>query len=69
VNTRIALLQAVFIGTWMGRFAANASIVFDWPNNGWTAGTPTAGQTLTQSFTSVDPNDITVSINNSGNGT
>jgi hypothetical protein len=48
---------------------AKASIVFNWPSSpGWTAGSPTAGQTLTQSFTSVNPNDITVSINNSGAG-
>jgi hypothetical protein len=46
-----------------------ASIVFDWPSPpGWTAGSPTAGQTLTQSFTSVNPSDVTVSINNSGAG-
>lgn len=48
---------------------AKASIVFNWPSSpGWTAGSPTAGQTLMQSFTSVNPNDITVSINNSGAG-
>jgi hypothetical protein len=49
---------------------ARATIVtFDWPAApGWTAGTPTAGQTKTQSFTSVNPNDITVAINNSGAG-
>jgi hypothetical protein len=48
--------------------AATASVVtFDWPNPpGWTAGTPTTGQTATQSFTSVSPNDITVSIYNGG---
>jgi hypothetical protein len=46
-----------------------ASVIFDWPTNpGWTAGTPTGGQTVTQSFTSVDPNDITVAVNNSGAG-
>ena len=46
----------------------NATVVtFDWPSSpGWTAGVPTPGQTKTQSFTSVDPDDITVSINNSG---
>jgi hypothetical protein len=44
-------------------------VTFDWPSSpGWTAGTPTAGQTKTQNFTSVDPNDITVSLNNSGVG-
>ena len=68
MNTRVVFFLAVFLGTCVARSAANASVVFDWPNNGWTAGTPTAGQTLTQSFTSVNPNDITVSINNSGNG-
>ena len=47
----------------------SGSVVFDWPSSpGWTAGTPTAGQTGMQSFTSVNPNDITVSVNNSGAG-
>ena len=47
----------------------NASVTFDWPSSpGWTAGSPTAGQTDSQSFTSVDLNDITVDINNSGVG-
>src|SRR2546421_7139823 len=46
-----------------------ASVVFVWPASpGWTAGSPSAGQTFTQNFTSVNPNDITVDINNSGNG-
>lgn len=46
-----------------------ASIVFNWPSSpGWTSGSPSAGQTVTQSFTSVSPGDITVSINNSGAG-
>src|ERR1700694_5699299 len=40
--------------------------VFDWPSSGWTAGTPAPGGTVTQSFTSVTPNDITVSVNNNG---
>jgi hypothetical protein len=44
-----------------------ATIVFNWPNPpGWTPGTPTTGQTVSQSFTSVSPNDISVSIYNSG---
>jgi hypothetical protein len=44
-----------------------ASIVFNWPDTpGWTAGTPGQGQTATQSFTSVNPNDISVSIENDG---
>lgn len=47
-------------------FAAQGT-VFDWPSSpGWTAGTPAAGQTKTQSFTSVNPNDISVAINNNG---
>src|ERR1700724_3588761 len=46
---------------------ASGSVVFDWPTNpGWTAGTPTAGQTASQTFTSVNPNDIAVDVNNSG---
>jgi len=40
--------------------------VFDWPPNGWTAGSPAPGETLSQSFTSVNPNDITAYINNNG---
>lgn len=41
--------------------------MFNWPSSpGWTAGAPAAGQTATQSFTSVNPNDITVGINNDG---
>jgi hypothetical protein len=44
-----------------------ASIVFNWPNPpGWTAGTPGQGATVSQQFTSVNPNDITVSIQNNG---
>jgi len=38
--------------------------VFNWPSGGWTAGSPAAGQTLSQSFTSINPNDITLSIKN-----
>jgi len=46
-----------------------ALVTFNWPSSpGWTAGAPSAGQTQTQSFTSVTANDITVSINNSGSG-
>ena len=42
-------------------------VTLNWPASpGWTAGAPTAGQTKTQNFTSVNPNDITVDINNSG---
>jgi hypothetical protein len=51
------------------RLPSHASIVFNWPSSpGWTAGTPGAGQTKSQSFTSVNPNDITVDVNNSGAG-
>jgi hypothetical protein len=42
--------------------------VFNWPSGGWTAGSPAAGQTLSQSFTSINPNDITLSIRNGKNG-
>ncbi|MBV9618372.1 MAG: hypothetical protein JO201_04090 [Verrucomicrobia bacterium] len=46
---------------------ANGSIVFDWPSSpGWTAGTPGPGTTATQQFTSVNPNDINVDVNNNG---
>ncbi len=50
--------------------SATASMTFLWPTSAtpWSAGTPSAGQTATASFTSVNPNDITVSINNSGAG-
>ena len=41
--------------------------MFNWPSSpGWTAGTPGQGATVTQSFTSVNPNDITVAIQNGG---
>jgi hypothetical protein len=41
--------------------------VFDWPSSpGWTAGTPGPGTTVTQQFTSVNTNDITVDVNNNG---
>lgn len=44
-------------------------VTFDWPASpGWTAGSPTPGQTTTQTFTSFYPNDLTVAINNSGAG-
>jgi hypothetical protein len=47
--------------------SAQASVVFNWPSPpGWTAGAPGPGQTKTQSFTSVNPNDITVDLNNNG---
>lgn len=50
----------------LGPASARGSVVFNWPGSGWTAGAPTPGQTKTQNFTSVAPNDITVSINNNG---
>jgi hypothetical protein len=46
--------------------AAHASVVFNWPDNGWTGGHPNPGQTITQNFTNFTPNDITVSVNNNG---
>lgn len=69
--TTAQLARSLFFAVLLvvSRFSASASVVFDWPASpGWTAGTPTAGQTNTQSFTSVDPNDISVSVNNSGAG-
>jgi hypothetical protein len=69
MSARRLIFTAAFALATVFGFSVNASVVFDWPSSpGWTAGTPTAGQTLTQSFTSVDPNDITVSVNNSGAG-
>jgi hypothetical protein len=50
----------------LGPAAVRASIV-NWPDGGWTAGAPGPGQTVSQSFTSSNPNDITVDINNNGN--
>ncbi len=42
-------------------------VTFNWPSPpGWTAGSPTPGQTRTQVFTSFYPNDLTVAINNNG---
>jgi hypothetical protein len=65
--SRICLIVAALLN--LTPALAKASVVFDWPASpGWTAGSPTAGQTLAQSFTSVNPNDITVAINNSGAG-
>lgn len=44
-----------------------SSVVFNWPNPpGWTAGTPGQGATVSQSFTSVNPNDVTAQIQNNG---
>jgi hypothetical protein len=46
--------------------AAQAAVVFNWPDGGWTAGTPSVGSTVTQNFTNFTPNDITVSVSNNG---
>ena len=46
--------------------AAKGSVVFNWPGAGWTAGSPGPGVTASQQFTSVNPNDITVDVNNNG---
>lgn len=55
------------LGSFLLSQLTSSAVVFNWPSSpGWTAGTPAAGQTVTQSFTSVTPNDITVSINNNG---
>ncbi len=45
-------------------------MIFNWPASGtpWDGGTPASGQTASDTFTSVNPNDITASINNSGAG-
>jgi hypothetical protein len=67
VLLRVCLLIAALLN--FTPAITRASVVFDWPASpGWTAGSPAAGETKTQSFTSVDPNDITVAVNNSGNG-
>jgi hypothetical protein len=59
----------IFIALWVALLCAPVyGTVFNWPTAGWTAGTPAPGQTLSQSFTSVNPNDINVSINNNGAG-
>lgn len=53
----------------VGPTKLDATVTFDWPSSpGWTAGAPGPGETKSQSFTSVNPNDITVDINNSGAG-
>jgi hypothetical protein len=58
------VVAAIFIST---NGAVEASIVFNWPDTpGWTAGAPAQGQTVTQQFTSVNPNDISVSLENDG---
>src|SRR3954463_9450211 len=45
---------------------ADAAVVFNWPDAGWTAGAPAAGATATQNFSNFSPNDITVSLYNGG---
>ena len=62
---------------WLGLVAALAIVVcspevgratmLNWPTSGWTAGSPDPGETYSQTFTVVDPNDVTVSVNNNGN--
>ena len=59
------LLQAVASLLVLAPTLLHATI-FNWPGTGWTAGAPAPGQTVTQSFTAVTPNDITVKINNNG---
>lgn len=54
------LLALVACGT-----AAQGSVL-NWPLNAWTQGAPAPGQTFSQSFTAVDPNDVSLSINNNG---
>lgn len=67
VFLRVCLVSASLLT--LAPVTLKSSVVFDWPSSpGWTAGSPSAGQTKTQSFTSVNPNDITVAVNNSGVG-
>src|ERR1700736_3039003 len=40
--------------------------VLDWPAGGWTGSAPGPGQTGSNSFTAVTPNDVTVAVNNNG---
>ena len=65
-----AVVLRTVVLTWLviSAAAVNASTTFNWPSPpGWTAGTPATGQTVSQSFTDgVSPNDVTVSIYNSG---
>jgi hypothetical protein len=43
--------------------------MLDWSSSpGWTPGAPAPGQTVSQNFQVDNPNDVTVSINNSGAG-
>lgn len=65
-SLRPRIFQLIGLLLLLGQVPASAT-VFNWPSPpGWTAGAPTPGQTRTQSFTSINPNDITVSINNNG---
>lgn len=61
-------LPVFFAGMiWLVALPCARGTVLDWPNPpGWTGGTPAPGQTVTQSFTAVVPNDVTVAINNNG---
>ena len=62
-------LYLSLIGVLLVSAARLDAAMFDWPSSpGWTAGAPNPGETKSQSFTSVNPNDITVDINNSGAG-
>lgn len=64
-SRRLAIFACISV--LMSGMSTNASGVFNWPSSpGWTAGAPGQGQTVTQSFTSVNPNDITVALYNSG---
>jgi hypothetical protein len=63
VPRRFCLVLAFCLTT----IAARGSVVFNWPGSpGWTAGTPGPGVTASQQFTSVNPNDINVDVNNNG---
>ena len=64
--SRTALILVTGLLLFAGLAPVGATMIA-WPAApGWTAGAPTPGQTRTQSFTAVNPNDITVSINNNG---
>jgi hypothetical protein len=64
--SRNLLLQLICGLVLLGQLPVMAT-TFNWPNPpGWTAGAPPPGQTRTQTFTSLNPNDIMVSINNNG---
>ena len=65
VPPRFGLVFAIILA--LSASAAKGSIVFNWPSSpGWTAGTPGQGQSASQSYTSVNLNDITAQIDNNG---